>query len=260
MLRQILPKVLSTHTHFYSTAASSSRGKWNLVSSVCLLRKPVIAKEMTDFEKQVQKLLFEIEIEASWKSDWELEIEKDFRDLEQIKGGDSSKIGRKLCSDWEDEWKAELANMKLEPRVTPADSSNDLKSWNRSLDRSLAFVVQQEKCGSRWIFPHGIRAEGETMRQTAERVLQESCGGDLKVQFYGNAPSGYFKFKYPQNVREKEGVDGDKVFFYKAYLVGGQLKSSSMLKDFKWVGQNELSSTLPPDYCRSVEMFLFDES
>lgn len=215
---------------------------------------------MTDIEKQAQKLLFRMEIEGSWKSDWELEIEKDVRDLEQIKGGDSSKVGRKLCRDWEDEWKAELKNFQLEPCVTPADKKNDLKSWNRRLDSSLIFVVQQETSGYRWIFPHRVHAEGETMRQTAERAIEESCGKDLQVQFYGNAPCGYFKFKYPRNVREQKGVDGDKVFFYKAYLIGGQIKSNSVLKDFKWVGRNELSSTLPPDYCRSVEMFLFDEN
>lgn len=254
MLRQGSSRVLNILVRSKSSSASA-QGKWNLVSSVCLQRKPVLSKEMTDLEKDVQKLLFQIETEKSWKNDWELEAEKDLKEMDQIKAGDPTKVGRKFRRDWEDEWKAELAAFKLEPRLTEADKKNDVKSWYRLLDTTLFLVVQQKDSGNRWILPHGVRTEGETMRQTAERVLHNSCGADLNVKFYSNAPCGYFKFKYPKAVREERGIEGDKVFFYKAYLTGGQLKSSSILKDFKWIPRKELKTTLPPEYCKSVEMF-----
>lgn len=46
--------------------------------------------------------------------------------------------------------------------------------------------------------------------QTCERLVQETCGGDLKVKFIGNAPCGFYKYKYPKTVR-KEGFIGAKV-------------------------------------------------
>ncbi|XP_034249146.1 39S ribosomal protein L46, mitochondrial [Thrips palmi] len=267
MFRHLSSKVLGIPGRTHSTTASSKGGKWNLVSSVCLQRKPIINKEMKDIEKQVQNLLFQVEKETSWKCDWELEIEKDLKHLQQIKESKNAKasdgtlkVGLKLRRDWEDEWKAELSNFSLQPRVTEADKKNNVKSWHRLLDSTLIFVVQSEDSGNRWVLPYGSRLEGETMRQAAERVLRESCGANLKAQFYGNAPCGYYKFKYPKAIREKMGVEGDKVFFYKAYLTGGDVKSSTALKDFKWVPRNQLSSTLSADYGQSVEMFLFDEN
>lgn len=46
--------------------------------------------------------------------------------------------------------------------------------------------------------------------QTCERLVEETCGGDLKVKFLGNAPCGFYKYKYPKTVR-KEGYIGAKV-------------------------------------------------
>lgn len=216
-------------------------------------------KELTDFEKRVQELLFQLEKENSWKSDWELEIEKDLRDLEQIKSGGTDKVGRKLRRDWEDEWKAELKNFNLQPRITEEDKKKDVKSSNRLLDHTLFLIVQQKDYGNKWSFPHGNHIQGESMREAAERVLRESCGEDLKAQFYGNAPCGFYELKYPQAVTEKEGIEGEKVFFYKAFLTEGTLKSSPILKDFKWVVRQDFKSTLSEDYRQSIEMFLFDE-
>ncbi|KAK3919662.1 39S ribosomal protein L46, mitochondrial [Frankliniella fusca] len=258
MLRRVSSKVYNLHSRPKSTSAAA-REKWNLVSSVCLQRKPVLMKEMTEFEKQVQNLLHQIEEEKSWKNDWELAAEKDLQEMEQIKGGDATKVGRKLRRDWEDEWKAELKAFKVQPCITKADQKNDIKSWDRLLDSTLFLVIQQTESGNRWVLPHGQHAEGETMRETAERVLKESCGELLSAKFYSNAPCGFFKYKYPKAIREKLGIEGDKVFFYKAYLTGGELKPSSILKDFKWIPRKDLKTTLPPEYCRSVEMFLIDE-
>lgn len=270
MFRHVSSKVLSIPARPCSTSlasASTKEGRWNLVTSVCLQRKPIVNKEMKDIEKQVQQLLYQIEKEKSWKCDWELEIEKDMKHLQQIKdskdakGSDGSlKVGHKLRRDWEDEWKAEYSNFSLQPRITEADKKNDVKSWYRLLDSTLILVVQREDSGNRWVLPYGSRLEGETMRQAAERVLLENCGGNLKAQFYGNAPCGFYKFKYPKALRERLGAEGEKVFFYKAYLTGGDLKTNPALANFKWVPRNELASTLPADYGHSVEMFLFDEN
>lgn len=37
------------------------------------------------------------------------------------------------------------------------------------------------------------------------------CGDRLTAQIYGNAPCGFFKYKYPREVQNKNGVIGGKV-------------------------------------------------
>lgn len=73
------------------------------------------------------------------------------------------------------------------------------------------FVLNQ-KIGEKsfYILPQGKREEGETLRQCADRVLKEKCGQDLKVQVFGNAPCGFYKYKYPKSVRSEDSV-GAKV-------------------------------------------------
>lgn len=220
----------------------------------------MITRELSDLEKRVLELCYQKERETAWKSDWELQIEKDLENLEKIKKGDTDATATKLRRDWEDEWKVEQQSFKTEPRITQADQENDIKSWDRLLDRTLILVVQQKNFGNEWIFPCGSHVKGETLRQAAERILYESCGEDVKAEFYGNAPCGYHQLKYPKDIQEHKGVIGEKVFFYKAYVTGGVLKSTPVLNDYKWVAQNELNSVLSSDYFKSVNMFLLEEN
>lgn len=48
------------------------------------------------------------------------------------------------------------------------------------------------------------------MLQTAERILKENCP-DVKANFLGNAPAGFYKYKYPKIVQNQSGVIGAKV-------------------------------------------------
>lgn len=57
--------------------------------------------------------------------------------------------------------------------------------------------------------------------QTCERLVQETCGGGLNVKFLGNAPCGFFKYKFPKTVR-KEGFIGAKVCEFSVLLVQQQ--------------------------------------
>ena len=48
------------------------------------------------------------------------------------------------------------------------------------------------------------------LSQTSERIVAESCDPSLGVRIMGNAPVGFFKYKYPKEVRSK-GYIGAKV-------------------------------------------------
>jgi hypothetical protein len=47
--------------------------------------------------------------------------------------------------------------------------------------------------------------------QAAERVLSSLCGNQMNTLFLGNAPYGYLKYKYPESVRQRDGLAGAKV-------------------------------------------------
>ncbi|KAJ8301983.1 hypothetical protein KUTeg_020970 [Tegillarca granosa] len=135
-----------------------------------------------------------------------------------------------------------------------ADKSGDMKTTDRKLDRKLILIVQQ-KLGNdlRWVLPFAYRDDGETMKETANKALVNSCGNGLESIILGNAPCGYFKYKIPKT------ADGVKMFFFKACYKGGNVKlSDPSIKDYKWVTHDELSEYMKPKYYKKINQFLFE--
>lgn len=241
------------HSHISTTFESN----WDLVSSVCVQRKPMLTKTLSDFESQYSDLVNRIEFEMSYRSDHEIRVFKDKLVAEEVKKQDTfidrDQIIVQTAQEFEDECNEEFNSFKLGNRVTTQDLQKDVKSTNRQLNESLLLIVKQN-IGKQpiWILPQNVRREGETMRQTAERVLSEVCGSKLKAKFLGNAPCGYYKFKYPKSANKSK--TGMKIFFFKAQLLSGNV-SEEVCKDFKWLPYKELD-VLPQEYLRSVRAFL----
>lgn len=245
-------------TRTYSLSTTNTE-KWDLLSAVCVERRPVITKPFTQLESKVYKLLNEMEAERSYKSNHEIRRELDKATAlakTQESDIDSDKTGHQTAQDFEDAAQDEYKKFKFASRTTPADEKNDVKSLDRKLDQSLVLLIKKQLGKDlHWIFPQDIRQEGETMRQTAERVLKESCGDQLKTIFLGNAPCGFYKYKYPKDIRKSSESVGAKIFFFKAQFVSGDVKC----KDYKWLSQNELD-ILHQDYKKSIDMFLISDS
>lgn len=51
--------------------------KWDLQAAICLEKKPIVIPPLEKLETDFRKVLSEIEVENSLKSDFELQIEKD---------------------------------------------------------------------------------------------------------------------------------------------------------------------------------------
>lgn len=248
---------------FYNRMYSTKQIKWDVMAGICLLRKPVITKSLTDLEVTYQNVLQEIEYEKSLKSDHELRHIKDIKKMEKLKKGmidldDLDQATNQTAQDYLDMNKVELSNFKLASRSTAADEKKDNKSLNRKLEENLVLVIKQ-KLGHEdfWILPQGLWINnGETLRGTAERTLMELFGNSLKVRYYGNAPCGFYKYKYPKEKREQSGVEGMKIFFFKAALLDGTIEKKNDWTDYEWATVKELNNKLIQPYKKNVKLFL----
>lgn len=259
---QILPgtskKVAAIHpnviqhrdTQAFSTVAATK--KWDLYSAVCLERHPVIIQSMQEIEMKFHNVLKKIEYENSFKSDHELRKEREKKQKKSDNMDDVDSVIQ-TAQDFEDNCQEELKNFKFAPTITKFDEQNVTSSLERKLDKNLLLLTQQ-KVGDLhyWIPPQGIRKEGETMRQTAERVLQDTCGANIKAKFYGNAPIGFYKYKYPKEFRE-QGNYGAKIFYFLAKHIDGDITNDIK---YQWLDHEELKKVLPDRVRESIFQFM----
>lgn len=240
-----------------SLTNQSSKEKWDLLSAVCLERRPIITQPKNEIETKYQALLDQIDLEHSMLCDFEIRgmIEKKKGTL---KKNDDTRgvIAGQTTDEFEAVSKEEYKQFVFAPRVTEADEKGIKTTLERKLDKNLVLLVEHKLGNSCfWIPPQGIRKDGETMRQAAERVLQDVCGKDLDVQFYGNAPIGFYKYMYPKDV-QKNGTCGAKIFYFLAKYKKGSISNGVQ---YQWLDREELQDTLPKSLYKSVSQFLIPE-
>lgn len=241
------------------SANAAVKEKWDLHAGVLVERHPILTKPLNEIETKFQAMQSQIEFENSLKSDFELRHEKDLILAEKIKKGQmevdlDDTSAKQTAQDLKDAYVEELKKFQLAPRTTEADKKKDKQATNRDLE-DILFLLVDQKLGdkSHMILPQGQWQTGETLRQTAERVLKEKCGENIEVMFYGNAPCGFFKYKYPAAQR-KDSV-GVKIFFFRSALKSGNV-DKKIAKKFEWLDKNELGGKLKKEYAESVQQFL----
>lgn len=172
---------------------------------------------------------------------------------------------QQTAQDLKDSWKEELAQFQFSDRRTEADRTKDTRSLDRKLEETLVLLVRQQIGTEQLLLlPQGVRHEGETLRQTAERVLRERCGDQIEAIVYGNAPCGFYKYKYPKAARS-ESI-GAKVFFYRAgyrsgsvHVSGAEAKKGNkepQQQPFEWLDRSELLGRVPASYSASLSQFI----
>ncbi|KAK6642575.1 hypothetical protein RUM43_004077 [Polyplax serrata] len=250
----------------YSTSTRSQpKPTWDLYSAVCVERKPLILKPLNEIEKKIAVMFLELEDEKSCKSDHEIKGEEDTKRALLVKNAatlsdaDIENSLQQTAHEFEEASDKEFENFQPESRITSKDENKNFRSLDRELSNHLLLLVS-EKVGDsmKWILPHGLRKDTETMREAAERVLMEKCGDKLKVLFLGNAPCGFHKYKYPKS---KEGnAVGAKIFFFKAIHLSGQVDTAHNKLDYKWAARHEMKQFMDNEtYFRNVSMFLIDD-
>ncbi|KAG9489127.1 hypothetical protein GDO78_005234 [Eleutherodactylus coqui] len=79
----------------------------------------------------------------------------------------------------------------------------------------------------------------------------------IEALFLGNAPCGFYKYKFPKMMRS-EDVMGAKVFFFKALLKSQSLLPNKKKGEYVWVSKDELKDYLKPAYLSEVNKFVID--
>lgn len=144
---------------------------------------------------------------------------------------------------------------------TEADSTNDVKSLDRSLCERLYFVVKRNS-KSRWFqFPQTIvTADDVSMTAYAELALQSSFTGikghGLRAHFISNMPASHLAHVYSEKFQKESGYYGVKLFFYRAQLIEGKF-SETKWADYAWARESELEEFLSPETLQAVRPLLF---
>lgn len=224
----------------------------------------MVSQSKAPIQREVEEMLKQIDLEKSFYSDHELQLMKDADRLRRKQSDtyDSDDEEEEqdivMAQDLEDTWEQKWRQMNLAPRITEADEKNDRTSLNRKLDNNLVLLVK-EKIGNEelWMFPQVEWLAGETMRQTAERALSNLSENHVEACFFGNAPCGFYKYKYPKTMRGEEMI-GAKVFFFKALLKSKSLLTHKKKGDYVWVSKDELKDYLKPAYLSEVNKFVIE--
>ncbi|GAB4813991.1 hypothetical protein N2152v2_001037 [Parachlorella kessleri] len=118
------------------------------------------------------------------------------------------------------------------PLETEADRAGDRRSLRRRLDQRIFLLVRPAgKADAPYMLPHSQHKEGETIRQTAERVLGETVTvEEVQPYFVGNSPAGHVE------------TEAGTMFFNRCQLIQGtpSLRPGSGYSDYAWVAKDEL--------------------
>lgn len=125
----------------------------------------------------------------------------------------------------------------------------DMRSLNgEDMQKKQAARFANAGSGPRsgWTFPQAAHEQEGTIRQTAERALDQALAASQarQVYFVGNSPAGHNEY------------EDATVFFHRAQLIKGDvaLKSGSAYSDHVWVTKAEL-----PEYLEErTEQMLFN--
>lgn len=101
--------------------------------------------------------------------------------------------------------------------------------------------------------------------QSAERALSSHCGEETAARFISNAPSGFYKFKFPKGARRNSSV-GAKLFIYNAFVPRADYSQATptctvianrdKVLDYAWLAKDEMHRFLKPKYLSAVQQIM----
>lgn len=211
-------------------------------------------------ERDFQTMLDDYEHEKAMKSDHEVRIEQDIRNMERKRKG-LEIINEPLQTGFE----YEEAREKLHASYTPASRSTDLEdlsSVNRLLDEKLyLFVPHLLGSGSSLLLPSSDVDGKSSLREAADDALARVFGPELaqEVTILGNAPVGFYKYRYPLKAPERKSFTGGKFFLFNAFLKDPRsFRFRADSQKLAWLSKKDLKAHLQRNYRTKISACLFD--
>uniref|UniRef100_A0A8C4QEG7 Large ribosomal subunit protein mL46 n=1 Tax=Eptatretus burgeri TaxID=7764 RepID=A0A8C4QEG7_EPTBU len=201
---------------------------WRLFAAACVERLPVVSQERSDIEDRYWRFVQQLELQQSVLSDHEVRLAMEAQKLRSGILEDDDDLETLSGLDVEEQYEKKFNSFVTAPRRTEADELGDRSTHQRCLPDKLVLLFREQLAADApltWCLPQAEWMPGESLRQTAERALITAAGDNLEAKFLGNAPAGFYKYKFPSNVRTENSIGG-KIFFFKAILHGGDVLSS----------------------------------
>jgi hypothetical protein len=261
-----------------SALANNATSKFDIFASVAICRSPIVAPEMTEIQKKFVQCHKEIEDENSFKSDFELRVEKDLKLLEKKKqleaeGKDLSQLEGEIgitAMMQEEDWlkRKETVSAQYGIDKHAFEHNDNVQTLSRYFDRKLMLIVKQkfenssDDYASPWILPQ-LKNSNESLRQTAERCIGDVFDNDMKLRIYGNAPIWHMSYIYPKKMQKllKTDAMGGKVFVFQCILepsVKDPKINSKWIKDYKWSTAKEMEELMESSYRSTVKHIMFE--
>eukprot|EP01132_Coremiostelium_polycephalum_P008060 gene8060-9915_t len=232
--------------------------QYKLTSSVIIERSPTLIPEPTEYEQERYDKFERLEELIRREPIRMISL---MEDLPEFKEDDTANAGGGGgASGGVEEMEEDFSNYKPESRTTQDDINDNRKSLNRKLDKSLYLIIK--KAGSRypWQFPSTNWIQGESIKNTAERALRDSCGEKWKYWIPSQAPCGVYKYRVKEELQDLLKAEGIKEFFFRSHYFGGNLKmNDKIVKDYLWVSKDEMKEYFSKEYYDQVHPLIFDD-
>uniref|UniRef100_A0A0N5BTC4 MRP-L46 domain-containing protein n=1 Tax=Strongyloides papillosus TaxID=174720 RepID=A0A0N5BTC4_STREA len=229
-----------------------------ITASIILIRPPLCAPSMNDFEKKYMEMQKNIDERNSLKSDFELRKERDEillekkRQLEE-EGKDLTELEEQLgvpAFMMEEEWKVNADKIKAKYfKEHDNKIDQDYKNLLRHPESNLLLSVKQKFDNgniSPWIFPQTSNIQN-CLRSSIEAAMDEMFNGSIKMKMLGGAPFSYHKYRFPRKLRESKGVDLAEFFFFGGILRDPTIDikvNDKLIKDYQWLTSEEIDKLM----------------
>ncbi|TKY88152.1 hypothetical protein EX895_002862 [Sporisorium graminicola] len=256
-----------------ATSASSSSST-KIISSLILSRPPVVLREPSSFEKAYHEYNRQLSeaLQQPFPKDFyfkkgsaaEKRFEEDqtsspqgFSAIATAAGSASKGKAAKTkeapaLSASSSTTEGDAENRPL-PRTTPADASNDVRSLERKLDRTLYLVVKQKsgKDAAAWRFPAKALSniKRENLHDVAPASVTDILGNKMDIWMVSNLPIGLYK---------QVNAAAEKTYFLQGHVLAGnaELSEGNDVEEFQWLTKEEIEKVMESSYWSNVEDLL----
>lgn len=138
-------------------------------------------------------------------------------------------------------------------RITDADKTNDIKSLERKLARTLYLLTKDEKLG--WKLPSFALIPESPLHQVAEAGVKNLNDSKINAWTVARSPAAVIKYKSGQIVDSSEDTDGlVREYVIKSNIISGAFEQKNI--EFAWLTREEIENLVSKEYFKASE-FLF---